>query len=170
MLAQAIKQIKDKDTPVREFACLTGSMILLFSAIESYSTSVAFSLPKIDRFKSFDYDSYRQKRTFWEKLELLCDAVPIKVDKSEGLFQQIEKMRLWRNLVTHSSPYEIEPTKIENTVNETRKLHYPQRHKNYPQVTNLGNAKLYYNAAYDFIMIIKDKTGIEPRAKATYKV
>jgi hypothetical protein len=91
----------------KEFSCLTGSMLLSFCAIESFSASIAFSMPREARFKNFDYDQYRKSSRFWTKIELIFGAIPYAVDKSRGLFQMVGQMQEWRNLVTHSSPYEI---------------------------------------------------------------
>lgn len=53
------------------FSAFTGSMLLSFSAIESFSASVAFSMPQTDKFKAFDFEAYRRERTFWGKLNML---------------------------------------------------------------------------------------------------
>lgn len=50
-------------------------------------------------------------------------AAGIEVDKGSGLFQHIGQMQEWRNLVTHASPYEVEPTEIPDTVQAPHKLH-----------------------------------------------
>lgn len=168
-LAQVVKRLPDKDANIQEFSCLTGSMVLSFCSIESYATSVAFTMSKMTEYEGFDFDKYRRLRTFWEKLEMVCGAIPIEVDKSKGVFQKIAKMQKWRNLVTHASPYEISKTKITNT-SDTHALHRPMMHKNYPQNTNIESAISYYNTALGFVNLVKEKTGIEPHAQVVYKV
>ena len=66
------------------FSCFTGSMLLSFSAIESFSASIALSLPQMEKYKDFDFEGYRQTRRFWDKIELLSHAIGFDVDKSQG--------------------------------------------------------------------------------------
>src|SRR4051812_23408848 len=104
-------------------ASFSGSMLLSFCAIESFSASVAFSIPRDDRFKNFDFEKYRKLSRFWDKIELLFAAIPHPIDRSLGLFQKVGDMQDWRNLVTHASPYGIEKTSIPNTTTAPLKLH-----------------------------------------------
>jgi hypothetical protein len=98
-----------------EFSQFTASMLLSFCAIESFSASIAFCMASDERFKSFDFEQYKRTQRFWDKIELLCSALSLKVDKSQGLFQQIQEMQEWRNLVTHASPYKVDATRVEKT-------------------------------------------------------
>ena len=152
----------------KRFGCLTGSMLLSFCAIESFSASIAFSMPGEDRFKDFDFNMYRQKRAFWDKIDLIFEAIPHPVDKSHGLFQTIGRMQGWRNLVTHAFPYEIGKTEIANTSSEPTKLHAPFHNKQYSRRVTLEGAKEFYSTALAYIELLRDLTGIEPRATVTY--
>jgi hypothetical protein len=152
----------------REFASYLGSMMLSFCAVESFSASVAFSMPKTYRFKKFDFQKCRQSSRFWDKVELLFDAIPHTIDKSGGLFQSIGDMQVWRNLLAHSSPYEIENIPISNTVDEQRKLHVPFRDKEYARQVALDDAKRFYSTAIEYINLLKTLTDIEPHASATF--
>jgi hypothetical protein len=171
MTAQAVNHLPTPG-PLSEkkFSACTGSMLLSFCAIESFSASVAFSMPRGERFKEFDFTRYKTTRSFWKKLQLLCDAIPHQIDRSQGLFQRIGEMQDWRNLVTHAAPYEIEKTNVENTTGEPNKLHAPFRAKQYVRRVNADNAKQFYRTALDYIDLIRELTGIEPRASATYVI
>lgn len=171
MTGQAVNHLPTPGTPKeKEFSCFTGSMLLSFCAIESFSASVAFTMTRQERFKEFGFTRYRSTRSFWGKLQLLCDAIPYQIDKSQGLFQKIGEMQDWRNLVTHSSPYEISNTSITNTTDEPMKLHVPFHGKEYVRGVSSNKAKGFYRNAIDYIDLIKNLTGIEPRARATYVV
>jgi len=152
------------------FSAFTGSMLLSFSSIESFSASVAFSMPKTDKFADFDFDAYRTEKRFWGKLELLFRATGQKVDKSRGLFQTIAEMQRWRNLVTHASPYRIEKVEIDNTTTAVRKLHKRKHIKEYTRSVNQETASNFYEAATDYIEHLKTGSGLEPLASAAYKI
>ena len=79
-------------------------------------------------------------------------------------------MQRWRNLVTHASPYDIPRTIIAETVEAPRKLHEPFENKQYPRMANVEDAKAFYSTAYDYIQLIKTRSGIDPRATVSYKV
>src|SRR3546814_3866805 len=98
-------------------------MVLSFAAIESYSASVAFAMQSDHRFSGFDFHQYRKTRPFWDKVGLLMAAAEIEIDKSKALFHNIRQMQEWRILVTHASPYAIEPTGIYDTTMDPRQLH-----------------------------------------------
>lgn len=151
------------------FSFFTGGMVLSFAAIESFSASVAFCMASDARFSGFDFQRYRKVGRFWEKMEMLMSAAGIKVDKSSGLFQHIGQMQEWRNLVSHASPYEIESTKILNTVEAPRKLHQKNRHLDYARMADPENAKKFYGTAVAYIDLVKERTGLDPRAFAAYK-
>jgi hypothetical protein len=171
MSGQAIKYLPTPGTVAeKEFSCYLGSMLLSFSAIESFSASVAFTMAREERFRDFDFESYRKARQFWRKLEMICAAIPYTIDKSGGLFQMIRTMQDWRNLVTHSRPYEIETTEIENTTDAPLKLHEPFHHQEYTRRVNLEHAKKFYLTAVDYTKLITEITGIEPRATATFVI
>jgi len=152
------------------FSAFTGSMLLSFSAIESFSASVAFSMPQTDKFSSFDFEAYRRERTFWGKLDMLFSATDQTVDKSKGLFQTVSDMQRWRNLVTHASPYRIEKVEIENTTTAVGKVHKPKHIKEYSRSVDIQMASKFYQAAFDYIELLRSGCGLEPRAQATFKV
>jgi len=171
MMGQAVSHLPTgANIKEREFASFTGSMLLSFCAIESFSASVAFSMPHEDRFNTLDFEKYNRTSRFWDKMEMLCHAIPYQIDKSQGLFQTIAEMQRWRNLVTHASPYRVEPTDIANTTSAPRRLHKPFHGKEYTRRVDLENAKKFYDCAYEYIQLIKQLTGMEPRAMAQYTV
>lgn len=151
------------------FSSLTGGMVLTFCALESFSASVAFCMPSTPGYETFDFKAYQGARRFWDKMTLLCGAAAIVPDKSQGLFQRIEQMQQWRNLVTHAQPFEIEPTLIRSTTKEPGKLHKKHHRKDYIRSVDVETAKLHYASAVEFINLIKEKTGMEPRASASFK-
>jgi hypothetical protein len=151
------------------FSFFTGGMVLSFAAIESFSASVAFSMPSHERFAGFDFQRYRNARRFWDKMELLMSAAGIEINKGAGLFQYIGQMQEWRNLVTHASPYEIETTEIENTTSAPGKLHEKKRRLECTRMTDAENAKKFYETALNFINLVTGQTGIDPRASAIFR-
>ncbi len=152
------------------FSAFTGSMLLSFSAIESFSASVAFSMPQTDKFSSFDFEAYRHERTFSRKLDMLFATTGQTVDRSQGLFQTISNMQRWRNLVTHASPYRIEKVEIENTTSAVGKVHKPRHIKEYARDVDIQMASKFYQAAFDYIEYLKSGCGLEPRAQAKFKI
>ncbi len=169
-LGQAMQQMATTGNIGKGFPCFTGSMLLLFCAIESFSASVAFSMPKETQFQDFDFEKYRGTFNFWGKLEILFSELDYRIDKSEGLFQKISKMQQWRNLVTHASPYEISNVSIKDTVNAPRNLQKPYHSKQYTRSTKVTDAKEFYTAAYDYIDLVKNLSGINPRAMVIYTI
>lgn len=151
------------------FSFFTGGMVMTFCALESFSASVAFMMPSTPGYESFDFKKYQAARRFWDKMTLLCSAAGIAVDKSQGLFQRIEQMQQWRNLVTHAQPYQIEPTIIKATTKEPGKLHKRYHRKDYIRSVDAETAKLFNETAIEFIDLVKGKTGIDPRASVSYK-
>lgn len=152
------------------FSAFTGSMLLSFSAIESFSASVAFSMPQTNMFSSFDFEAYRRERTFWGKLDMLFSATDQTIDKSKGLFQTVSDMQRWRNLVTHASPYRIEKIEIQNTTTAVGKVHRPKHIREYTRIVDSQMASKFYQAAFDYMEFLKSGCGFEPRTQATFKV
>lgn len=152
------------------FSAYVGSMLLSFSSIESFSASIAFSMPQTERFKDFDFETYRRSARFWDKLDMLFSATGQPIDKSHGLFQIISEMQRWRNLVTHASPYRIEPAEVRNTTSEPGKLHKPKHKQEYTRNVDLRSASKFYQAAYDYIDFLKTGSDLEPRASASYQI
>jgi hypothetical protein len=168
-------QVQDQvETPYssreKQFACFTGSMLLSFCAVESFSASIAFAMPKTGRFNDFDFEQYRRKRAFWDRIQQIFEAIPYTIDRSRGLFQKISQMQDWRNLVTHSTPYEIAKTEIADTTTAPTKLHVPLRHKQFSRRVKLENAQEFYRTSLAYIALLKDLTGLEPRASATFVI
>lgn len=166
---KALAHRKPKESAEVEFSCFTGSMLLSFCAIESFSASIAFSMPRGNRFQTFDYAKYEKVRNFWPKLEMLCKAIPYSIDRSDGLFKTIGEMQQWRNRVTHAAPYAIEKTAIGKTV-DSPTLHKPFHDREYTRRVNVENAKRFYTAAYEYVDLMRGLTGLEPRAQASYKI
>lgn len=162
-------QLPRSGTLSKGFSFFTGGMVLSFAAIESFCASVAFSMQTHPQFASFDYDRYRTARRFWDKMDLLMSAAGIAVDRGRGIFQHISRMQDWRNLVSHASPYEIEVTQISDTVKEPSRLHANKRHLEYTRMTDAASAKNFYETACAFIDLVKERTGLDPRASATYR-
>lgn len=154
---------------VKLFALLTGSMVLSFAAIESFSASVAFCMATDPRYPGFDFDRYRKTFRFDEKMKMLMEPAGIKVDWGSGLFQRIATMQQWRNLVTHASPYEIESTPIDDPM-DSRTLHTAKhRRLEYARSCDTKTAKDFYVTAVEYIELVRKQTGINPVASATYK-
>ncbi|WP_146750688.1 hypothetical protein [Burkholderia pseudomallei] len=151
------------------FSLFTGGMVLSFAAIESFSASVAFCMASDNRFAGFDFQRYRAARRFWDTMELLMSAAGIEVDKGSGLFQHIGQMQEWRNLVTHASPYEVEPVEILDTARAPQ-LHQKKRHLEYAGMAEPHNAKKFYETAVAYIELVKQRTSLDPMAFASYKV
>ena len=145
-------------------------MILSFAAIESFSASVAFAMQSDDRFASFDFRHYRTTRRFWDKMQLLMTAAGGEINKSDGLFREIGEMQRWRNLVIHASPYEIGPTEIEDTVEAPGRLHEKAKHFDYTKMISPESAKRFYENAVAFINLVRERTGLDPRASANYVI
>lgn len=158
-----------KGTLSMGFSAYVGSMLLSFSAIESYSASVAFTMPQTERFNEFDFTAYRREKTFWGKIDMLFSAANQNIDKSQGLFQTISTMQKWRNLVTHASPYRIDIVEIENTTTAVGRVHKPNHIKEYTRSVNRKVAAKFYQAAYDYIDFLKTGSGLDPRAQAVFK-
>jgi hypothetical protein len=170
MSGQAVKAGPDFERKnEQEFSFLTGSMLLSFCAIESFTSSIAFSISENEKFETFDYEEYRKTARFWDKIEKVCKALGSDVDKSQGLFQSIKKMQIWRNALAHSSPYENEKTIIQDTQKEPKKLHKPFQDDEYAKAVNVESAKQFYSTAFDYIDLIKKKSGLDPRATCSYK-
>lgn len=171
MSGQSVNHLPHVVTPKEnEFSCYTGSMVLSFCAIESLSASIAFSMPKETKFSTFEFEKYRRTFRFWDKIEQIFAAVPYTIDKSQGLFQTINEMQEWRNLVAHSSPYEIERTIVPNTMDAPLKLHEPFHRREYTRRVSLENAKKFYLTAVEYVDLLVSLTGIDPRASSTFVV
>lgn len=165
MIGHALKDVPTTSTiRAQPFSCYVGSMLLSFSAIESFSASVAFSMPRVDRYRGFDYAKYRKASRFWVKIDMLCEAIEYVPDKSQGMFQFIGEMQNWRNLVTHSSPYRIEETTVANSTDASSKLHKPFHDKEYTRRVNLENATKFYLTAGEYIALLTKLSGMGPRA------
>ncbi len=166
----AMDKLPRKGSLSTGFSYFVGGMVLSFAAIESFSASVAFQMNSDDRFPDFDFQAYRSKKRFWDKMEMLMAAARIKMNQGEGLFQKITEMQKWRNLVTHASPYEIESGDLQDTTNSVRKLHSKTRHLDYTRMARPDSAKDFYETAVAYIELVRERSGIDPRASASYQV
>jgi len=158
-----------KDNNELRFSCLTGSMLLSFSAIESHINSISFAMSRDNKFKDFNYTEYQELFRFWDRLELVGVALNLEMDKSNGLFQVVEQMRGWRNSLTHSTPYSIEITEIVET-SDSRKLHKSYEHREYAKSVNVEKATKFYNTSIELINLFEKESGLQPRSMCSYKV
>ena len=74
------------------------------------------------------------------------------------------------NLVIHASPYEIGPTEIEDTVEAPGRLHEKAKHFDYTKMISPESAKRFYENAVAFINLVRERTGLDPRASANYVI
>lgn len=163
-----LDQKRGEGTRSMAFSHFTGGMVLSFAAVKSFSASVAFCMASDPRYSTFDFESYRRTFRFDTKMHMLMEAAGIDVDWGHGLFQRIATMQRWRNLVTHAVPYQITPTQIDDPL-DSRELHTAKlRSLEYARSCNSETARDFYTAAFDFIKLVSDRTGINPRASATY--
>lgn len=159
--------VKDKNE--LEFSFLTGGMLLAFCAIESFITSIAFTMARDKRYSGFDYRRYKEQRNFWGKIEMVCNALGIAVERSTEPFKTIEAMRTWRNSLVHASPYSIETVLILETKNSTE-LHNKLKIQPYTKAVQIEEAKAFYDAAFQLIALVKNASGFNPRAMCSYRV
>lgn len=146
------------------FAHFTGSMMLSFAGIESFSASTAFCMSRDAKFAHLDYEQYRRHRYFKDKIEYLFANIPAPVDWSQGLFQKIKEMQDWRNLVAHSSPYGYdETTPKKGSQQKTNSKTYLDR-------VQLIPANTYYGTAVKYIEHLEALTGIRPTTHAVFQV
>jgi hypothetical protein len=149
------------------FSCFAGSMLLSFSSIESFSSSVAFVVDRDPRYPEFDFNEYKRTKNFWDKIAMLARAIQLPVDRSQGIFQKIAEMQAWRNLVTHASPYSLDKTQLRKIVG--RKLPLSES-KQYPNITDLKNATEFYATACTYIDMVEEKADVEPYTGSSYVV
>lgn len=170
MSAQAVKRAKDfEQKNEQEFSFLTGAMLLSFCAVESYITSVAFSMSRDERYKGFNYRQYKRQNKFWDKIQMVCNALGINADQSSEPFKTIEAMRKWRNSLVHASPYSIETVQIVQT-KDSRELHDKLKDHPYTATVRIEEAKSFYDATIQLIDLVKKASGLDPRAMCSYKV
>jgi len=166
-LVMAGQAVKEKSEFV--FSFFTGGMLLSFCAIESFINSTAFVMSGHERYSGFNYGKYVRQSSFWNRFKMLGPHLGIKVDTSREPFRMVEEMRVWRNALVHSSPYSVEPTKLQHT-NDSRILHDRFRSKEYARDVTVTRAKSFYECAYQVIELVKNASGLEPRAMCSYKV
>ena len=158
-----------KNSNEMQFSCFTGAMLLSFCAVESFMNSTAFSMSRDKKYENFEYSEYNRRRRFWDRLEMICGELEIPINKAKGIFHTIEEMRKWRNSLVHTSPYSIELTTIVDT-KDSKELHRKFKNKEYTKSMEVKLAKKYYKSALDFVDLIKNASGFEPRAMCSYKV
>ena len=78
-------------------------------------------------------------------------------------------MQQWRNLVSHSSPYEIGPPEIADIIKAPGRLHRKTMHLDFARMADSENATKFYNTAVAYIDVLKERTGLDPHASGTYK-
>jgi hypothetical protein len=170
MSAQAVQLTKNIERRnEQEFSFLAGAMLLSFCAIESYATSIAFSMSRDKRYKGFNYSKYKAQKSLWKKIEMVCISLGIDVDHSVQPFNTIEAMRKWRNSLVHASPYSIETVHIVQT-KDSKELHDKLEARPYTETVRIEGAKAFYRATIDFINLVKKASGLEPSAMCSYKL
>jgi len=169
MSAQAVKRAKDYERKgEQEFSFLTGAMLLSFCAIESYITSIAFSMSRDKKYKGFNYRQYKGQYNFWNKILMVCNSLGITIDQSSEPFKTIEAMRKWRNSLVHASPYSIETVLIVET-KDSKELHDKLNDWEYTRTVRVEEAKAFYHATINLINLVKKASGLDPRAMCSYK-
>jgi len=158
-----------KGKPDLPFSFLTGGMILAFCAIESFINSMAFSMSADGRYPNFDYARYVKQQTFWKRFRMLASNLGIKVDLAVEPFCTMERMRLWRNSLVHSSPYRIETTFLPEPADSV-KLHRCFRSKEFGRAVTIANARLFFECVWQVIDLLKKESGLDPRPMCTYRV
>jgi hypothetical protein len=167
--AQAVKAARDFEKKgEQEFSFLTGAMLLSFCAIESYITSIAFSMSRDKKYEGFNYRQYKMQKTFWNKMIMVCRSLEIIVDQSHEPFKTIESMRKWRNALVHVSPYSIETVLIVKT-KDSIELHDKIKEPSYTKTVQIDNAKAFYHATIHLINLVSKTSGLNPRAMCSYK-
>lgn len=149
------------------FAHFTGSMILSFAAIESYSASIAFSLSRDAKYAKFDYENYRKTFRFKDKLDLIFEATGQEIDWSQGLFQRIKEMQGWRNLVVHSSPSAFDGA-TENITSKPKKASDTGIGRTFLDRTELESATAFYDTARQYIDTLEKLTNIKPTTHVVF--
>lgn len=150
------------------YAHFTGSMVLSFAAIESFSASTAFAMSRNAKFAGFDYEKYRRTSRFKDKLDQIFEATGNKIDWSQGLFQKVKEMQDWRNLVVHSSPSAFDNG--ATLTPEPSKNLAKTASKTYLDRTELEPAKSFYNTALEYIETLEKLTNIKPTTHAVFTV
>lgn len=167
--AQALARAKNvKDKNELEFSFLTGGMLLAFCAIESFVTSIAFTMARDKRYSGFDYRLYKRQKNFWDKIEMVCTALKLAVERSAEPFKTIEAMRIWRNSLVHASPYSVETVLILETT-DSKELHDELKVQPYTKAVQIEEAKAFYGAAFQLIDLVKTASGFDPRAMCSYR-
>lgn len=151
-----------------EFSCHTGGMLLSFSSIESFTNSVAFCLARAAGDDSFDYQRYLKQRSFWGRVDAICDHLKIPADRSVEPFGTIDEMREWRNALVHTSPFALEPMLVE-APDKIPPLEPKLVRLDYAREVERERANAFYKATYDFIELVSSTSGIEPKAHVTYR-
>lgn len=153
------------------FSAFTGSMLLAVAGLESFLNSIAHTISIND--SKFPYVEYERKG-ITEKLEFLLDRFSISLNKGQRPYQTVKKAVTWRNSVVHSKPSYVEETMIEPG-QDIRKLpkQYKSNNNKYPPYENLvsqENADRFNRDIIEVIELIKNTSGLNPRAQCTYTI
>ena len=156
-------------TKTSSFSAFTGSMMLAVVGLESFLNSVGYIISTTDF--EFNFDKFEAKR-ITAKLELILQRFTIELDKSKRPYSTIDEAVTWRHSLAHSKPTYVEDTSIANT-NEVHDL--PVQHSSaryqyepYEKHVNEGNADRFNRDVVQIINLIKNTSGIDPRAQCSY--
>jgi hypothetical protein len=145
------------------FAHFTGSMVLSYAAIESYSASTAFCMSRHPNYADFEFDLYRRSFRFKDKIERIYDAAGRQIDWSQGLFQKIKGMQDWRNLVVHSSPYAFSETDATAAAKSSKR-----GGKTYAGDAGPIFARDFFDTAEKYIEGLEELTGLKPTTHVVF--
>lgn len=150
------------------FANQLGSMVLAFTAIESFTASAAFKLSRKDD-PPFSFERFCSLRGFWPKINMVCEVGGIDPRSLEEPFLTIRQMHRWRNNIIHSTPYRVEETEISDT-NEVFELHASFHDQEAVRFVSEDRAEAYWKAALTYCDLIRDRCRVDPRSFAGYQV
>jgi hypothetical protein len=166
VVLQSAQHFRDK----REiaFSSQMASMLLSFTAIESFTASIAFKMDQSEAFQ-LNFARFAQLRGFWAKVNAVCEAAHWDSQADAEPFRQMRNMHEWRNNLVHSRPSRVVETDILDP-QEIHELHKPFHNDEAVRFVNEENCVAYFNAAKAYVDELERLTGIQPRSFAAYKV
>jgi len=151
------------------FSAFTGSMVLAVAGLESFLNSVGYSISKSGcglNFEKFE------KKPIGAKVDFILQQYKIEIDRNERPYVTISEAVVWRHSLVHSKPSYVEEVQIGN-MSEVAGL--PVQHSSqsyqyapYENHVNEANADRFNRDVVQIIELIKDASGIDPRAQCTY--
>jgi hypothetical protein len=165
VLYQAAQHFRERNEIA--FANQLGSMVLAFTAIESFTASAALKLSQKDD-RLFSFEKFCSLRGFWPKINMVCEAGSVDPRGLEEPFPTIRHMHQWRNNLIHSTPYRVDENEILDT-NEVFALHASFHDQEAIRFVNEDRAEAYWNAALTYVDLIRDRCGVDPHSFAGYQ-